>query len=81
MRPSEHETTVDDSYSVTVPPSVREAVGIDAGDTIRWVVDDAGVVGVEVVGEREKGLADLEPVDVGEATHAAADHDLVAGDR
>lgn len=80
MRPSENETTVDDSYSVTVPPSVREAVGIDAGDALRWVVDD-GRIRVEVVEERYGVFEDLDPVDVGEATHAAADHDLVAGDR
>lgn len=66
MGRTENVVTIDDSYPVTVPASVREAAGIDAGDTIQWVVDDAGAVGVEVVGEE---------------THTAADHDLLAGDR
>ncbi|PSQ33943.1 AbrB family transcriptional regulator [Halobacteriales archaeon SW_12_69_24] len=77
---AEDETTVNESYSVTVPAAVRRAVGIDAGDTLRWRVEADGSLSVEVVDRRYGAFADLEPVDIGEETDAATDHDLVRGD-
>jgi bifunctional DNA-binding transcriptional regulator/antitoxin component of YhaV-PrlF toxin-antitoxin module len=77
---AEDETTVNDSYSVTIPAAVRGAVGIDAGDTLHWRVEVDGSLSVEVVDRRYGAFADLEPVDIGEKTDAATDHDLVSGD-
>lgn len=76
----EDETTVNDSYSVTVPAAVRKEAGIEAGDKLRWRVDEEGNLSVEIVKERYGAFSELEPIDVGEETDAAADHDLVAGD-
>lgn len=76
----EDDTTVNESYSVTVPASVREEANLEAGDRLRWRVTEAGDLEVEVVKRRHGAFSDLEPVDVGEETNAAEDHDLVAGD-
>lgn len=73
----EDETTVNDSYSVTVPATVRREAGIEAGDKLRWTVDDDGTVSVEVVNQRYGAFSALDPVDTGEETHAAEDHDHV----
>jgi bifunctional DNA-binding transcriptional regulator/antitoxin component of YhaV-PrlF toxin-antitoxin module len=79
-REVEDETTVNESYSVTVPAAVRRAVGVEAGDKLRWHVDEDGDLSVELVKQRYGAFSRLEPVDVGEPTDAAEDHDLVAGD-
>lgn len=76
----EDETKVNDSFSVTVPAAVRREAGIEAGDKLRWTVDENGAVSVEIVKQRYGAFSELEPVDIGEETHAAEDHDLVAGD-
>lgn len=75
----EDETTINESYSITVPASVREELDLGPGDKLRWAVDESGELSVEVVRQRTGAFSELEPVDVGE-THAAEDHDLVAGD-
>lgn len=76
----EDETTVNESFSVTVPAAVRRAAGVDAGDKLRWRVADDGALSVEVVKQHYGAVSQLEPVDIGEATDAADDHDLIAGD-
>ena len=76
----EDDTTVHESYSVTVPASVREEANLEAGDRLRWRVDDGGGLEVEVIKRRRGAFADLEPVAIDEDTDAAEDHDLVAGD-
>lgn len=76
----EDETTVNDSYSITVPAAVRRQADIEAGDKLRWVVDEEGTLSVEVVKQRYGAFSELEPVDIGEDTNAADDHDVVAGD-
>jgi len=76
----EDETTVNESYSVTVPAAVRRKAGVEAGDKLRWQVDDDGSLSVELVKQRYGAFADVEPVDTGEPTNAADDHDLIAGD-
>lgn len=76
----EDETTVNDSYSVTVPAAVRRAAGIDAGDTLRWRVEGDGSLSIEVIDQRYGAFSELEPVDIGEDTDAAEDHDLIPGD-
>lgn len=72
----EDETTVNESYSVTVPAAVRRQANIEAGDKLRWSVDEAGTVSVEIVKQRYGAFSGLDPVDTGEETHAAEDHDL-----
>ena len=76
----EDETTVNESYSVTVPAAVRRAAGVKAGDKLRWRVNDDGSLSVELVKQHFGAFSELNPVDVGEPTDAAKDHDLVAGD-
>ena len=76
----EDETTVNNSYSITVPAAVREKAEIEAGDKIRWTVDEDGSLSVEVVQQRYGAFSELEPIDIGEETHAADDHDLVTGE-
>ena len=79
-RPVEDETTVNESCSVTVPASVRERVSIEAGDWLRWVGNEEGALGVEVVEQRHGAFASLDPVELDEETDAAMDHDEVAGE-
>jgi len=76
----EGETTVNESYSVTVPAAVRQEAGVDAGDKLRWRVDKDGSLSVELVKQQYGAFSELEPVDIGEPTDAAADHDLLAGE-
>ncbi|WP_436345923.1 AbrB/MazE/SpoVT family DNA-binding domain-containing protein [Natronorubrum sp. FCH18a] len=76
----EDETTVNDSYSVTVPAAVRRAADIEAGDKLRWRVDEDGTLSIEIVKQRYGAFSELEPVNIGETTNAAEDHDFVAGD-
>ena len=78
-RPTD-ESTVDGDFAVTLPPEIREQVDVEPGDRIRWRVGDDGALAVEVVSCRYGAFASLEPVDTGEATDAAADHDSLAGD-
>ena len=77
--PIEGETTVNESYSVTVPAAIRQEAGVDAGDKLRWHVDD-GSLSVELVKQQYGAFSKLEPVDIGEPTDAASDHDLLAGE-
>ena len=79
-REVEDETTVNESFSVTVPAAVRRAAGVEAGDTLRWAVDEDGSLSVELVTQRYGAFSDLDPVDIGEETDAAEDHDRLAGE-
>ncbi|MFC7029363.1 AbrB/MazE/SpoVT family DNA-binding domain-containing protein [Halomicroarcula sp. GCM10025710] len=45
----EDETTVNESYSVTVPAAVRREAGVEAGDKLRWHVDEDGALSVKLV--------------------------------
>lgn len=72
---AEDETTVNDSYSVTVPAAVRRHAEIEPGDKLRWSVDEEGQLSVTVVNERYGAFSELTPVDIGEDTDVAADHD------
>jgi len=76
----EGETTVNESYSVTVPAAIRQEAGVDAGDKLRWHVDEDGSLSVELIKQQYGAFSKLEPVDVGEPTDAAEDHDLLAGE-
>jgi len=71
---------VNESYSITVPASVRREADVEAGDKLRWHVDEQGRISVELVKQQYGAFSELDPVDTGESTDAAEDHDLVAGD-
>lgn len=76
----EDETTVNESYSITVPASIRREANVEAGDKLRWHVDEQGRISVELVKQQYGAFSELDPVDIGESTDAAEDHDLIAGD-
>lgn len=73
----ERETTVTDGFSVTIPPAVRRVAGVEAGDMIRWRVDDDGSISVELRRQQYGAFEDLSAVDTGEPTNASADHDNI----
>jgi bifunctional DNA-binding transcriptional regulator/antitoxin component of YhaV-PrlF toxin-antitoxin module len=77
----EDETTVNESHSVTVPAAVRQEAGVEAGDKIRWHVEQDGDISIELAKQHCGVFSPLEPVDIGEPTDAAEDHDLVAGNQ
>jgi AbrB family looped-hinge helix DNA binding protein len=72
------ETKVNERGGTTIPASVRESLGIEPGDKIRWtVVDDD--VRVEVVHQQEGVFDDFEPVSMG--GDGATGHDLTGRER
>ena len=67
---SDSETTVNSSYSATIPADIREQLDLEPGDRLHWEIDDEGRLVAEIIRERH-GLADeLEPIDIGEETDA-----------
>lgn len=71
------ETKVSDRGMVTVPAAIRRRLGIDAGDKLRWQLDD-DELSVEIVHQREGVFDDFEPVDVGETNAVEAERDFGA---
>jgi len=59
------ETTVSDRGMITIPASLRRRLDIEAGDKLRWDVDDEGNLSVEVVKQRYGAFDDFEPVPMG----------------
>ena len=59
------ETKVSDRGMVTIPASLRRRLDIEAGDKLRWDVDDEGTLSVEVVKQRYGAFDDFEPVPMG----------------
>jgi AbrB family looped-hinge helix DNA binding protein len=59
------ETTVSDRGMVTIPAELRRRLDIEAGDKLRWDVDDEGNLSVEVVKQRYGAFDDFEPVSMG----------------
>lgn len=75
------ETTVGERGMVTIPASLRKRLDVDAGDKIRWDVDEAGNLSVDVVKQRHGAFDDFEPVSMGgdgQETHDLAGHDTDA---
>lgn len=64
------ETTVNDSFAVTIPADIRQQLDLEPGDKIRWAVDESGDLSVEIVKQRYGAFDDLEPIDIGEETNA-----------
>lgn len=46
------ETTVSDRGMVTIPADLRRRLDIEAGDKLRWDIDDQGNLAVEVIQQR-----------------------------
>jgi len=62
---------------VTIPASLRRRLNIDAGDKLRWDVDDDGTLSIEIVKQRYGSFDDFEPVSMGgdgSETHDLAGH-------
>lgn len=68
------ETTVNDSGMVTVPASLRRELDIEAGDALRWSVEEDGSLSVDVVRERHGAFDDFQPVSMGGG--GSENHDL-----
>ena len=78
------ETTVSDRGMVTIPASLRRRLDIEAGDKLRWDVDDDGTLSIEIVKQRYGAFDDFEPVSMGgdgSETHDLAGHDSVFSER
>lgn len=72
------ETKVSDRGMVTIPASLRRRLDIEAGDKLRWDVDDEGNLSVEVVKQRYGAFEDFEAVSMGgggSGTHDVAGHE------
>ena len=72
------ETTVSDRGMVTIPASLRRRLDIEAGDKLRWDIDDDGTLSVEVVKQRYGAFDDFEPVSMGgdgSETHDLGGHE------
>lgn len=55
---SPEETTVSDTGMVTIPASLRRRLDIEAGDKLRWTVDEDGQLSIEVVRQRYGAFED-----------------------
>lgn len=66
MTTDDNETTVNESYSVTVPARIRERVDLEPGDRLRWAVEGDGRLVAEIVRERYGASESLDPIDMGE---------------
>jgi bifunctional DNA-binding transcriptional regulator/antitoxin component of YhaV-PrlF toxin-antitoxin module len=72
------ESTLDETYAVTVPRRLRQRFDLEPGDRLRWEVADDGRLAVEIVRERHGVAEDLDPIDVGEETDAVAETEGLA---
>jgi AbrB family looped-hinge helix DNA binding protein len=70
------ETKVSDQGSVTIPTSLRQRLGIEPGDKLRWTTDDTGNLSVEVIQQREGVFDDFEPVDAGKTDAIEAEREF-----
>ncbi|PSQ06796.1 AbrB family transcriptional regulator [Halobacteriales archaeon QS_6_71_20] len=55
---SPEETAVSDSGMVTIPASLRRRLDIEAGDKLRWDVDEEGGLSVRIVRQRYGAFGD-----------------------
>lgn len=60
------ETKVTESSTVTIPAAIRDRLGIEARDKLRWHIDENGRLSVEVVHQQEGVFDGFEAVDIGE---------------
>lgn len=72
------ETTVSDRGMVTIPASLRRRLDIEAGDKLRWDLDEEGDLSVEVVKQEYGAFDGFEAVPMGgggSETHDIAGHE------
>ena len=72
------ETEVSDRGTVRIPSSIRQRLGIEPGDKLRWMVDDEDDLTVEVVRQRYGAFDGDEAVPLGGdglETHDLAGHE------
>jgi AbrB family looped-hinge helix DNA binding protein len=62
---SPEETKVSDRGMVTIPAAIRRRLDIDAGDKLRWTVNEDGTLSVEVVEQRSGAFDDFEAEPMG----------------
>ena len=80
------ETTITDRGMVTNSAALRRRLDIEAGDKLRWAVDDEGELTVEVMNQRHGAVDDFEAVPMGgdgQETHEVAGHErdpMLSGD-
>lgn len=75
---SPEETKVSDRGMVTIPAELRRELDIEAGDKLRWTVDEDDNLEVEVIRQRNGAFDDFEPVDAGETNAVEAERDFGA---
>lgn len=71
---SPEETTVNERGMITIPAALRQRLDIEAGDKLRWTLDDDGTLCVDVVRQRYGAFDDFEGVPMGGDGHES--HDL-----
>ncbi|ERH12182.1 MAG: looped-hinge helix DNA binding domain, AbrB family [halophilic archaeon J07HB67] len=59
----EQQTRIGTAGSVTIPRRIREELGVEEGDAIRWTVDEDGELSAELVHERYGAFDDFEPAE------------------
>jgi AbrB family looped-hinge helix DNA binding protein len=72
------ETKVNERGGVTIPAEIRDSLDIEAGDKIRWTLED-GTVRIEVVHQQEGVFEDFEPASLG--GDGATVHNLTGEER
>ena len=80
----EDETTVNESYSVTVPAAVRREADVEAGDKLRWRVAEDGTLSIVLIAARlsrdqnhERGTAIVDAIDLGQLPTAHVYSDVL----
>ena len=71
---SDSESTVSGTKA-TIPARIRQELGVDDGDRLRWRIEDDGTVQVEVVQTQSNTFEGFDGYDGTETTDVTADHD------
>ncbi|MFB6254245.1 MAG: AbrB/MazE/SpoVT family DNA-binding domain-containing protein [Halobacteriaceae archaeon] len=69
------ETTVNDGGMVTIPASIRRRLDIEAGDKLRWEIDETGNLSVEVM-KQDYGAFDDDDLKAPMGGDSLETHDL-----
>jgi bifunctional DNA-binding transcriptional regulator/antitoxin component of YhaV-PrlF toxin-antitoxin module len=59
----------------TIPARIRDELGVNDGDQLRWNVTDDGTLRVEVVNRQSGTFTDFDGYSGDTATDVASDHD------
>ncbi|WP_082220666.1 AbrB/MazE/SpoVT family DNA-binding domain-containing protein [Haloferax gibbonsii] len=72
--PVDAESTVSGNQA-NIPARIRQELGIDDGDQLRWHLEEDGSIRVRVVQQRSGTFADFDGYDGDDATAGTEDHD------